>query len=221
MTAQEKAPPAAKPLAFFSDVHGNLEALEAVLRDLGRHGVVDLVALGDHLLGGEAPVDVWMRLQLAGAKLLRGVSETALVTIDPERLTAINAADRARLDRFRSTREALGELLLARIKRLPETVRIPMIDGREIVAVHGSPADPAIEIGHDLDDEEVDALIGDDPADIVICGASHVPFDRFVGEVRVVNVGAVGASPEGRVAHYTVIVPRLDGATIDQRYVEY
>src|SRR6185436_12666473 len=46
-----------------------------------------------------------------------------------------------------------------------------------------------------MSDEEISALLGDDPADLVICGGSHVPFDRTVTGVRVINVGSVGEAP--------------------------
>ena len=46
-------------MAFLSDVHGNLEALEAVLGELARRGVKDIYVAGDHLLGGEAPLEVF------------------------------------------------------------------------------------------------------------------------------------------------------------------
>jgi predicted phosphodiesterase len=92
-------------------------------------------------------------------------------------------------------RTELGELILARIARLPPTFRLPLEDGGELVLVHGSPADPLEAISHDMSDEEISALIGDDPADLVVCGGSHVPFDRVVSGVRVINVGSVGEAP--------------------------
>jgi hypothetical protein len=48
-----------------------------------------------------------------------------------------------------------------------------------------------------------------------------VPFDRTIDDVRVVNVGSVGDAPEGRVAHYTVVTPALEGARVEQAWVEY
>ena len=45
------------------------------------------------------------------------------------------------------------------LSQLPESIRIPMIDGREVVAVHGSPADPTVEMSHDLSDDELEARI--------------------------------------------------------------
>jgi predicted phosphodiesterase len=96
-----------------------------------------------------------------------------------------------------------------------------MIDGSEILMVHGSPKDSTTEMSHDLSDEALAALLDDDPADVVICGATHVPYTRQVGEHRVVNVGSVGAAPEGNVAHFTVVTPRMEGAIIEQTCVEY
>jgi hypothetical protein len=37
----------------------------------------------------------------------------------------------------------------------------------------------------------------------------------------VINVGSVGASPEGRVAHYTIVYPGSSGSTFDQDFVEF
>jgi predicted phosphodiesterase len=87
--------------------------------------------------------------------------------------------------------------------------------------VHGSPADSGQEITHDLTDEEIIRLIADDPADIIVCGSSHVPFQRTVGEYHVINVGSVGAAPERGIAHYTVLTARMSGADILQDWVRY
>ena len=63
---------------------------------------------------------------------------------------------------------------------------MPLEDGGELVLVHGSPVDPADAISQDMSDEEMMALVGDDPADIVVCGMSHVPFDRqVVADLRI------------------------------------
>lgn len=209
-------------MAFLSDVHGNLRALEAVLEELARRGVDDVYVAGDLLLGGEQPVEVFKRLSQIGAKCVRGVSDDALVQVRPEALRPSGEEQRALAERFRETRSAIGELALKFLERLPEQRRIPLVDGSEILVVHGSPADSSVELSHDLTDDEMMALLAGDPADIVVCGASHVPFQRDLDDVRVINVGSVGAAPEGAVAHYTVITPRADGTTlIEQTFVEY
>jgi hypothetical protein len=76
-------------------------------------------------------------------------------------------------------------------------VRLPLEDGGELLLVHGSPVDPAEAISFDMTDEEIDALLGDDPADVIVCGMSHTPFHRMIGDVHVVGVGSVGEAPDG------------------------
>jgi predicted phosphodiesterase len=138
--------------------------------------------------------------------------------LDPDRIEAKTDFERARIERMRQVRTDLGELILERLKRLPTTVRIAMEDGGEIVLVHGSPADPAEGMAHDMSDDELLALVADDPADIIVCGMTHVPFDRTVGGVRILNVGSVGEAPDGEVgtfAHATIIETSARGVVVE------
>jgi predicted phosphodiesterase len=208
-------------LGFISDVHGNFEALEAVLDELGRNDVTRIYAAGDHLIGGDRPLDVWRRMRDSKIECARGIGDAALASIDSSDLAPETDDEKARASRFAATQKDIGELVLMQLRSLPERIRIPLVDGREVVVVHGSPADAQQEIGHDLSDEEILALVGDDPADVVMCGASHVAFRRDLEGVIVVGVGSVGASPEGRFAHYAILTPRLEGPEISQSWVEY
>lgn len=212
---------ASKPMAFLSDVHGNLAALEAVLRDLRARGVQDVYVAGDLLYGGDEPLQVWKRLQDVKARCVRGLSDEALATVNPESLEPASEHEAHMAQKFAETRQQLGDLVIERLRRLPDRLRVPLVDGSELLLVHGSPADPSTEITHDMSDEEVEVLLGDDPADIVVCGSSHVSFRRELAGVHVIGIGSVGASPEGRVAHYVIITPRMDGAEVNPLWVEY
>ncbi len=213
--------PASEPIGFISDIHAQLDGLEAVLEELSRRGVTRVFAAGDHLTHGPKPLEVWRRLQEAKVVLARGVGDSALCTVNLEKLAPKSHEDRERIERFRDTRAAVGELVLESLRRLPLTVRIPLIDGSEVVMVHGSPDDPFQEISQDMTDDEVLALVSGDPADLVVCGASHVPFQRVLDGVHVINVGSVGAAPEGRVAHYSVLTPTPGHLTVEQNWTEY
>jgi len=212
---------AAGPIACFSDVHGNLAALKAVLAACRERAVTDIFVAGDLLLGGAEPLEVWQELQRAQARCVRGPSDLALGTVDAKTLRSTSIEEAERAQGFERTQRAIGELVRRRLMELPDRIRVPMVDGRELLVVHGSPADPFEGIEHDLDDEAVLAMIGGDPADIVVCGATHVPYQRAVQDVHVVNVGSVGQAPGGGVAHYTIILPAYEGAQIEQNFVEY
>jgi predicted phosphodiesterase len=201
-----------------SDIHGDLDALRAVLATAERRAFHKLLVAGDIVFPGPEPLETWRRLTAAGAILVQGLSDRAIATVDPATVTANSDHERERLLRVGAVRDVLGELILQRIRRLPTHQRIPLEDGGELLLVHGSPMDPMEELSHDLSDDEMNALIGDDPADVIVCGASHVPFDRMVGEVRVVNVGSVGEAPgpAPRVAHATWIESTPRGVSVEQ-----
>lgn len=209
------------PLAFLADIHGNLAALDAVLGALKNTSVAGIFVAGDLLLGGDHPLEVWMRLQEVGAHCIAGTSDRALTLIDPARLRARDDAARLRLERFSRTRDALGEIILERLKRLPEAMRLTVPGGDEWLMVHGSPRDPDTVISHDLSTDEVEALVDNDPADVVICGGGHVHFAHKLDETLVVGVGSVGESPEGDVAHYTLLWPGEELPVIDPQWVAY
>jgi predicted phosphodiesterase len=200
-----------------SDVHGSLDALRAVLATAERRSFHKLLVAGDIVFPGPEPLETWRRLTAAGALMVQGLSDRALATLDPSALHPRSEHERDRLDRMKAARDALGELILQRIRRLPTHRRIPLEDGGELLLVHGAPSDPAEPLTHDMTDAEINALLGDDPADVVVCGASHVPFDRMIGGVRIVNVGSVGEAPGAgsRVAHATWIESTPRGVRVE------
>ena len=210
-------------LLCLSDVHGNADALAAVLATAERRGYDRILVAGDLCFPGPKPLDTWRRLMQEKATCVQGAGDRALATIDPAQIRARSEHERERLDRLSTIRRELGELILARIARLPPTVRLPLADGGELVIVHGSPADPLEPMTHDMSDEELGALLGDDPADLVVCGGSHVPFDRTVSGVRIINVGSVGEAISGSsellLANATFIETNSGGLAVEQLVV--
>jgi predicted phosphodiesterase len=199
-----------------SDIHGHADALAAVLATAERRGFSKLLVAGDLCFPGPSPLETWRRLTAANAVCVQGVGDRALATVDLDNLRATSEHERARLERLRTTRGELGDLILARLAKLPKTHRITMENGGEILLVHGSPLDASEPFSHDMTDEELNALVGDEPADIIVCGASHVPFDRQVGDTRIVNVGSVGEAPGGHHAHATFLETSASGVTVEQ-----
>ena len=197
-----------------SDVHGNLGALAAVLATAEKRAFSKLFVAGDIVFSGLAddahtqPAETWRRLNAAGAVLVQGVTDRALALLDPEGISATTEHERR---------------MLARLRRLPAQHRVTLEDGGELVMVHGSPADASEAISHDMTDDEILALLGDDPADIVLCGMSHVPFDRVVADVRIIGLGSIGEAPDGveprampTVAHATWIESTPTGIMVEQ-----
>lgn len=203
-------------LLCISDVHGYLDALSAVLATAERRSFHKLIVAGDIVFPGPEPLETWRRLTRANAVMVQGLTDKALATLDPTQIRVTSEREQRALRRMKEVRDELGTLILERLRRLPTHVRIPLEDGGELVLVHGSPSDPGEALSHDLDDDEMLSLIGTDPADVVVCGMSHVPFERVVGGVRIVNVGSVGEAPgEPPVAHATWIESTQAGVLVE------
>jgi len=197
-----------------SDIHGHARALEAVLDEANDHGWDQLVACGDLVFPGPAPLAVWKLLVKHRALCVQGVSDRALAQIDPEKLSATSGQERERIERFRQVQTELGELIITRLGKLPTVAQLPIESGHTMLIVHGSPLDPSEPFSDDMSDDELIALLGDEPGDIVVCGGSHVPFERRVADVHIVNVGSVGEAPGGDYAQAALITTSATGIAV-------
>lgn len=197
-----------------ADIHGYARRLEQVLAFGKAQGCTLVLAAGDLCFPGPEPLETWKLLMGVRAHCVQGVSDLALAAVDPDDLPSPDAEHAERIERLRQTQETLGEVILARLHRLPTTFRMSMEDGGELLLVHGSPADPTTSITHDMEDDEVLALLGDESADVVVCGGSHVPFERYVEPTRIVAVGSVGESPTPQVAHAAILDTSSSGVQV-------
>lgn len=188
-----------------SDIHGYATALEQMLQFGKSQGCTTVLAAGDLCFPGPQPLQCWQMLQSVHAHCVKGLADIALATMKPDQLVATNDHERQRLETLRNAQEALGKANLARIHKLPMRFRMTLEDGGELLLVHGSPADPTTAMTHDMPDDEIGALLGDETESVVVCGGDHVPFDRFVQDCRVVAAGSVGMAPTEGVAHGAIL----------------
>lgn len=197
-----------------SDIHGHADLLRALMREADAYGWDKLVACGDLCFPGPEPLAVWKILVEHRALCVQGLGDRALAQVDPSKLAAASPGERARIDRLKAVHAELGELIIARLGKLPPSATLPLESGHNMLIVHGSPADPSEPLSFDMTDDEIIALLGDEPGDIIVCGGSHVPFEREVADVRIVNVGSVGEAPGGGVAHGAIIVSSQTGYAV-------
>jgi predicted phosphodiesterase len=198
-----------------SDIHGHAAALRAVIREGEALGFDQLIACGDLCFPGPEPLEVWKILVQHRALCTQGVGDRALAAIDPEKLSATGEAERARIDRLRKVHRELGDIIIARLGQLPPIARLPIESGHTLLVVHGSPADPTEPFDINMSDDELIALLGDEPGDIIVCGGSHVPFERSVADVRIVNVGSVGEAPAGDHASAALVTTSQLGISVE------
>ncbi len=189
-----------------SDIHGNAAALDRILEEGRVRGYDQLVVCGDLCYPGPEPLRVWKTLLGQGALCTQGVGDQALARVDPNTLSGGTEAEQQSIQRLREVREDLGELILARLSKLPPIARLPLESGHTMLVVHGCPRDPTESLTREMTEEELLRNLGDEPGDLIICGSSHEQFDGVVADVRIVSVGSVGQAPGGTHAYGALVV---------------
>ncbi|HKY24727.1 MAG TPA: metallophosphoesterase family protein [Gaiella sp.] len=170
-------------VAALYDVHANLPALEAVLAEVEQAQVDTIVAGGDV---------VWGPMPAQCLALLRDV-DAVFVAGNCERTILAGESDR---DRW--CREMLGDEATSFLAGWPLTVELDVGAVGHVLFCHATPrSDDEILTRITPDGEVVAALRGVD-ADVVVCGHTHVQYDRRpIGVPRLVNVGSVGLCYQG------------------------
>jgi putative phosphoesterase len=179
-------------VAVVSDVHGNLAALERVVRDLERRGVDEVVHGGDLALMGSAPAAVVDRIRELGWRGVVGNTEELLWRPEGraeqrERAPRLAAWIDLLFDEFAPhTRALLGEERIAWLRALPAVV-----EAGGIAIMHATPGDLWRAPMPEADDAELAAAYGElRPA--VAYGHIHRPYVRRVDGLTVANSGSVG-----------------------------
>lgn len=220
-------------IALLSDIHGNLPALQAVLEDINRRGVDQIVNLGDSLSGPLYPAETAEFLMRQPWIQLAGNHERQLLHFNPQ--------TGSESDRFALSR--LTPAMLEWLSGLPPSARIH----DEVLLCHGTPHSDLVYFLETVEAHgvrlaslaEIGQRRGATDARLICCGHTHVPRAVRAGDgTLIVNPGSVGVqayddehpfphviengSPDARYA----IVERVDGAwhasllTVPYRHAE-
>jgi putative phosphoesterase len=168
-------------IAALYDVHGNLPALDAVLAEVDRERV-DLLVFGGDVAAGPFPRETIERLvELPGARFVRGNADRVMVEIfDGER-----EVEGGLIDEW-----AVGQLERRHRDFLASFE--PTVSAGGALFCHATPHDDEPIFTRVSPDERVRALLGEVDERLVVCGHTHMQFDRTVEGIRVVNAGSVG-----------------------------
>ncbi|WP_433617328.1 metallophosphoesterase family protein [Dactylosporangium sp. CA-139114] len=175
-------------VAVLADVHANLPALEAVLADVEAHGADRIVLLGD-IAGGPMPAETLDVLAGLGdrATWVHGNGERELVdAFDGKPGGGRNAADAATCAALIEQRHR--DLMAG----LPMTVTLDVDGLGPTLFCHATPRRDDEFVLVDSPISRWNTVLEGVDAGLVVCGHTHMPFDRLAAGRRVVNPGSVG-----------------------------
>ena len=190
-------------IALFSDVHGNLAALEAVLADVEVSGVTERYCLGDLVGYGPEPAAVVERVRSLAIPTVRGNYDDGVGNRRGD-CGCYYATDEARANgaaSYRFTDAALSDADAAWLAALPDQLRFECAGARVLLA-HGSPRKINEYLLPDRTDEQLVRLATEADADVVCVGHVHVPYHRAMSardgrRVHYMSAGSVGKPKDG------------------------
>ena len=185
-------------VAIFSDVHANLPALDAVLADIRAAGVDARYALGDNVGYAPWPNEVVARLAHEDFPVVMGNYDDGTgFDRDECGCAYVNPAEKALGDEgFAWTKAHTSADAKAWLRELRPEVRFAAA-GKRYLLVHGSPRRINEYLYEDKPDATFARIAADADADVIVCGHTHRPYDKRVGDTRFVNVGSAGKPKDG------------------------
>lgn len=197
-------------VAALYDIHGNLAALEAVLQDI-RRAEVDRVVVGGDVLPGPMPREtLTCLLDLdTPAQFIHGNGERVV-------LAQMTGKDISEVpEQYREVIRWTAQQLRPEHARLlaswPATCRVDIAALGEVLFCHATPRNDTEIFTRVTPEERLVPVFAGVNVPVVICGHTHMQFDRKVGRVRVVNAGSVGmpfAQPPG--AYWLLLGPGIE-----------
>ncbi|MGB0388460.1 MAG: metallophosphoesterase family protein [Ardenticatenaceae bacterium] len=182
-------------LAIIADIHGNIHALEAVLRDIDTLHVDQVIVNGDMVNRAPNNILVLERLMGAGYVIMLGNHEDLMCKwIDRNPTLPADWFDDPFWKGTAWSVEQLEEAgWLNKLRDLPMTYRVQEPNAPTLLISHGSPRHHREGYGRFLSDEKFSEIAQLYPADILIGSHTHRPFEHQSGEHLFLNSGAVGA----------------------------
>lgn len=189
-------------IAIISDIHGNLQALEAVLNDIQRQGADKIYCLGDLVGKGPNPVEVVDMLFEYCDVIVKGNWDELVRQIEDD-------------EQFCWHAQRLGLERLARLERLPFSYDFNM-SGRHIRLFHASPQSVFTRVQpwdaaenrlamFDFTASLTEPLHPCQSPDVVIYGDIHNAFLQHFRGHTLVNCGSVGNPLDMTQASYVML----------------
>ena len=194
-------------VAALYDIHGNLPALEAVLDEIRSLSVDRLVIGGDIVCGPmtRAALTLLLGFEVPVAFIL-GNAEVAVLTEMggtptpfPDQIREVVLWDAEQLSDLQSVLDAW-----------PKTLRQTIPGIGDVLFCHATPRDENEIFLRTTPEEVLRPIFEPAGVPLVVCGHTHMQFDRTIGTTRVVNAGSVGMPFQAPGAYWLLLDGRSD-----------
>jgi predicted phosphodiesterase len=195
-------------VAAIYDIHGNLPALEAVLQDI-RQAEVELVVVGGDVVPGPLPRETLASLLNfeIPVRFIQGNGE-----LDALAEMAGKGAIRVPKE-FREVVRWSAQQLYPEYEQLiagwTKTIRVDIDGLGTVLFCHATPRDDNEIFTFLTPTERLLPIFEGLDVSLVVCGHTHMQFDRMIGQTRVINAGSVGMPFGEPGADWLLLEPKI------------
>lgn len=212
--------------AIISDIHGNIDALQAVLLDIKNRGIQNIYNLGDSLYGPLFPIETYKLLVKENIQNIRGNCDRILLDPNSNNPTV------------QYVQNLLQEEHKEWISNLPFSLQT-----EDFYFCHGTPTNDESYLLEEMSSngstlkktEDILKLVNGISQNIIFCAHTHIPRVVYLPNNKIViNPGSVGlpayedtlpiyhkmesGSP---YANYTIVTKKKDDWMIEQILIPY
>ena len=213
-------------IAVISDIHGNLEALEAVMTDIEEQGCEKIFVLGDYAMAGPEPADTinwFFKKQFDERfKMIQGNTDLMIADYNNELEQFLKSKAPVMAEALKNDVELINTIQKDFLKNLPIQLE-ELVGGVKFLLVHGSPRKNNEDILPDTPLADVEKMLENVDADVILCGHTHLPCGfQTSNKKTVVNVGSVGRpfTPEPKSCYLKITVSE-GKCLFEHRFVDY
>lgn len=203
--------------AVIGDIHANLPALQAVLEHSSAQSIDELWNVGDSVGYGAFPGEVLRLLMGSGIISIQGNYDAKVLNFATKKEKWKKSKQPQKWLAFKFAFEQLSQSELQYLQSLPQEITLQR-EGWQILLTHGSPGSPKEHLTPQTPQERLMEIAAQTPADIILCGHSHIPFTRVCSKTWFVNTGSVGRPDDGDPRASYVIVELSPNAISTTHY---
>jgi predicted phosphodiesterase len=195
-------------VAALFDIHANFPALEAVLAEMREAGV-DRIVFGGDVLPGPMPretLDLLYSLDLPADFIIGNGDRETAVAARGEVSSVIPESFR---EAMRWNASQMRPRDLEAIDSWPLTTRLTVDGIGEVLFCHATPRNDTEVFLKTTSDEKLRPIFDSLGVQVVVCGHTHMQFDRIVGGARIVNAGSVGMPFQSAGAYWALLGPGI------------
>jgi predicted phosphodiesterase len=191
-------------MAVIADIHGNIDALGAVLEDIEKQKVDEIVVAGDIVIGSPHSLMCWQKIQSLTCPVIRGNHERYLFDFDAPDAPASWTTER--YAPIRQAHQQFSKEDIDAMRKLPAHLTID-----DLLIVHASFRND-VDAVKDSSEKELEAMFAPSTEAFIVRAHNHVWFEREWQTRKIFSIGSVGLPLNGDHRAQYAIAEKSHGA---------